>query len=88
MLVHRDGEGEDARAVFGADVLGVEGVAEEHLPGEDPGRPFGDDRLGAVGLLGTAPCADGEGVLLDVQADGLGGDAGQVDVVQKVAPLR
>ena len=74
LLMYRDGAGEDARALVGADVLGVQGVAEEHLPGGHPGRPFGDDHLGAVGLL-RPPGADGEDALLDSQADGLGGDA-------------
>ena len=80
LLMYRDGAGEDARALVGADVLGVQGVAEEHLPGGHPGRPFGDDHLGAVGLLRPPPGADGEDALLDSQADGLGGDARQVEV--------
>jgi hypothetical protein len=33
-LVHRDGQGEHAGGVVGGDVLGVEGLAEEDLPGE------------------------------------------------------
>ena len=49
LLMYRHGAGEDARALVGADVLGVQGVAEEHLPGEHPGRPFGDDPTDAAG---------------------------------------
>src|SRR5690348_14684742 len=40
-LVHRDGQGQHAGGVVGVDVVGVEGVAEEHLAGEGAGRAFG-----------------------------------------------
>ena len=59
-------------------MLGVQGLAEEDLPGEGAVGPFGDDHLGAVGLDRGAVGADGQHVLLDGQVDGLGGDAGQV----------
>jgi hypothetical protein len=40
----RDGQGEHARGVVGGDLVGVEGLAEENLPG-----------IGAVGPLGDQP---------------------------------
>jgi len=33
-LADRDGEGEDADVVVGGDVLGIQGLAQEDLPGE------------------------------------------------------
>src|SRR3984885_16309239 len=77
-LVYRDGQGEDAGTVVGADVLCVEGVAEEHLTSEDPCGTLGDQHLGVVGLLGAALGPDGQDVLFNGQVDGLGADAGQV----------
>src|SRR6201996_5907701 len=49
-LVDRDGQGEDAGGVVGGDLVGVEGLAEEDLPGVGAVGPFGDQQLGAVGL--------------------------------------
>jgi hypothetical protein len=43
--VDRDGQGEHAGGVVGGDVVGVQGLAEEDLPGEGAVGPFGDDQL-------------------------------------------
>ena len=72
-----DGQGEHAGRVVGGDVLGVQGLAEEDLPGEGTVGSFGDDHLGAVGLDRGALGADGQDVLLDGQVDGSGIDPGQ-----------
>src|SRR5579863_5409662 len=77
-LVHRDGQGEHAGRVVGGDVVGVQSLAEEDLPGEGAVGPFRHDHLGAVGPHRGALGADGEHVLLDRQVDGAGVDAGQV----------
>src|ERR1700733_5207962 len=76
----RDGQGEHARGVVGRDLVGVEGLAEEDLPGVGAVRSFGDQQLGAVGLGRGALGADGEHVLLNGQADRVRVDAGQVEV--------
>src|SRR6185437_4345384 len=83
-----DRQGQHAGGVVGGDAVGVQGFAEEDLPGEGAVGSFGDDHLGAVGLrCGSAFGADGEHVLLDGQVDGSWIDAGQVEVnVEAVAP--
>jgi hypothetical protein len=80
----RDGQGEHARGVVSRDPVGVEGLAEEDLPGVGPIGPFGDQQLGAVGLGRGAFGADGEHVLLDSQADRVRVDAGQVEVDEEL----
>jgi hypothetical protein len=86
-LPGRDGQGEHAGRVVGGDVLGVQGLAEEDLPGEGAVGSFGDDHLGAVGLDRGALGADGQDVLLDCQVDGSGIDAGQVESDVEVVAL-
>jgi hypothetical protein len=49
--VDRDGQGPHAGGVVRADVVGVEGLAEEDLAGEGAGGPFGDDHVGAAGRV-------------------------------------
>ena len=86
LLTDRDGQGEHAGTVVGGDLVGVQGLAEEDLAGEDARWPLGDDHLSAVGMDRGALGADGQHVLLDSQADGIGLDARQVEVdVEAVA---
>ena len=71
---------QDAAVVRGVDVLGVQGVPEEQLPGVDAQRPLGDLHLdGAVHGQGAALGPHGQDVALDVELDGVGVDAGEVE---------
>src|ERR1700761_9596148 len=62
VLVDRDGQGEDAGGVVGGDLVRVEGLAEEDLPGVGAVGPLGDEQLDPVGLHRGALGADGEHV--------------------------
>jgi len=46
----RDGQSEDAGRVVGGDLVGIQGLAEEDLPGEGAVRPFSDEQLRPGGL--------------------------------------
>src|SRR3954449_2360537 len=69
LLRDGDRQGQYPVVVGGAQVVGVEGVAEEQLSAEDAVGPFVDDPLRAVCQRRLAFGVHGEDVLLDGQVD-------------------
>jgi hypothetical protein len=77
-LFHRDRQVQHAVAVVGADVLGVDVVAEDEVAGEATLRSFGRQDLVAFAEHGLPGGLYGQGIAFDCQLGGVGVDAGQV----------
>jgi hypothetical protein len=70
-LVHRDAQGQHAGGVVGVDVLGVEGVAEEHLPGQGAGRAPGGQQFHVAVGAGPLRVDDRLHQIMALTSDGL-----------------
>lgn len=73
-------QGQYPSVVARLDVVGVEGVTHEQLPGKHSAGALGDLQVGIVAVGRGALGLDGEHVAFDVNVDRGGVHAGQIEV--------